>query len=117
MYDPAETLIDYLRDFHWHAQHFKREDGRALYGILLESDDCRVLAESWSKALGPKPRGRPKILPSLFGNPYREEFERELAMIVKRRGKKRGAINRAINILAKKYRVQFDAMRKRIAEK
>jgi hypothetical protein len=67
----------------------------------------------WAEQTTPR-RGRHKQLPSLFGNPYREEFVREKKKIIAAGGKERGAIKEAITVLAKRHRVEFDTMRKRI---
>ena len=69
----------------------------------------------WDEQTTPRRRGRHKLHPSLFGNPYKNEFEREREKIIAARGKERGATKEAITALAERHNVEFDTMRKRIA--
>jgi hypothetical protein len=100
-------------DSQYRRQWFVTENGEKLEGVLLDADECK-LPRDWWMEIQHRPRGRPELEPSLFGNSYKEEFEQVRATIVGSTGKQRGSIQQAIAILAKKYRIEPDAMRKRI---
>ena len=108
-----KTLASYVRE----SKTYRTEDGELVDGILLDSPACDLLVRWWGKGRKPNPRGRRRALPSLFGNPYREEFEEEKRKIISHRKRERGATKEAIAALAVRHRVSFDAMRKRIREK
>jgi hypothetical protein len=108
-----ETLAGYWRE----KQSYRTDDGEVVEGILLDRDGCKLLLRWWGKVGKPVPRGRPRSQPSLFGNPYKTEFDEEKQKIVASRMKARGATKEAIHILAERYRVTFDTMRKRIRGK
>jgi hypothetical protein len=87
-------------------------------GYLLAANELELL-QRWALQVQSRRRGRPSkaghpTQRTLF-NLYTEEFERERKKAIQARGgKERGAIKKAITILAKRHRVEFDAMRKRI---
>jgi hypothetical protein len=111
-----EKMIEQLMqdlDSSYRRQQFITEEGKSIHGVLLDSDECELLV-SWWEEMQPRHRGRPKLHPSLFGNPYKEEFEQERQKIVAARKKERGATKQAIAVLAARHRVEFDTMRKRI---
>jgi hypothetical protein len=98
-------------------QEYILPDGTAEEGVLLSRDEYERLIDWWDHQTTPPPaqrRGRRTLHPSLFGNPYKSEFEEEKQKILKARGKGRGATKEAITTLAKRHRVEFDTMRKRI---
>jgi hypothetical protein len=109
-------LINELRSYQYHARAYFTQDGTSEVGVLLNSNECKLLVRWWEETTNapPRRRGRRQLQPSLFGNPYKEEFERERKKIAAARGKARGATKEAIAALAERYKVTFDAMRKRI---
>jgi hypothetical protein len=113
----AEKLLETLANYWLAKQFYRTDDGEFVEGMLLVGDDCELLLRWWGKVRKPVPRGRPRLHPSLFGNPYQEEFELEKQKIIATRKKVRGATKEAIHVLAARHRVNFDAMRKRIRGK
>jgi hypothetical protein len=118
----AEKILERLRQFGSNAQDYTSEDGETEHGILLDAAACEKLLWWGERAGKYARRGRPRRrgwhTASLFPNRYQEEFELERQKIIQARGgKARGAIKEAIAILAKRHRVEFDAMRKRIKGK
>ena len=103
------TIDAQYRDSRWRS----RRHGETVPGILVESDEWEQLVKLWEQ-IRPRPKGRPELEPSLFGNPYKEEFDKVRDQVAGKIGKQRGSVQRAIAILAKKYRVEPDTMRKRI---
>jgi len=95
-------------------QEYAAADGTREKGVLLSPDEYDELISWWKEQTTPRGKGRRKLHPSLFGNPYKEEFAWERKKIIAAGGKERGATKEAITALAKRHRVEFDTMRKRI---
>lgn len=85
-----------------------------MLGVLLDDQDCETLAQWWKEFPVTRAKGRPPREPSLFGNPFRQEFEEERQKIISAGGKTRGATKKATAALALKYSIEFETMRKRI---
>lgn len=113
----VERLLETFQLYWSEKQSYGTDDGELAEGILLDRKACELLVRWWGRVRKPVPQGRPRALPSLFGNPYLAEFEKEKEKIVAARKKDRGATKEAIAILAARHRVTFDAMRKRVRGK
>jgi hypothetical protein len=113
---PDDTVYSLIDDIsRREPQDYTAPDGTLEYGVLLSPDEYDDLISWRKKQEPPRGRGRRKLQPSLLGNPYKEEFEREKKKIIASSGRERGAIKKAIASLARRHRVEFDTMRKRIA--
>jgi hypothetical protein len=115
--ESQEKEIDHLisdLDSNFRRDWFLTERGEKVEGVLLDADECQLLMDFW-RDIKHRRKGRPIKQPSLslFGDTYREEFEREKAKILAT-GEQRGSVQRAIAVLAQRYRIEPDAMRKRI---
>jgi hypothetical protein len=110
-------ILEQLANYWLEAQSYRIDGGQIVEGILLDRNACELLLRWWGKVRKPVPRGRPPSQPSLFGNPYKREFDEEKQKILISRKKVRGATKEAICILAERHRVTFDTMRKRISGK
>ena len=108
-----DNLIHDLAEYYKNKQQYFTDNGETKCGILLDEEACKLLVRWWEKSR-PRKKGRPAKLPSLFANPFKQEFEQEIEKIKAARGTIRGATKAAIHILAERHRVQFDTMRKRI---
>jgi hypothetical protein len=116
MSESLEKDIDYLMndiDSNFRREWFLTERGEKTEGVLLDDDECQLLVDFW-RDIKHRRKGRPVKEPSLFGNTFQEEFERERAKILAT-GKQRGSVQQAIAIVAQRYRIEPDAMRKRIS--
>jgi hypothetical protein len=111
-YRSFETLITEISSCS--AEQYLNSEGKMAYGVLLSLEVRAQLERLYEEEIAPGRRGRSMTLPSLLADPLWEEFETERIRIIAVTGKERGANTKATRILAERYKVEFDAMRKRI---
>jgi hypothetical protein len=94
-------------------------DGTEVHGVILDPKQYAALLSWWVDQTTLREKGRKKrhpVLPGLFSNPHRDEYESEIKKHIKATGKVRGARTAAQRKLAELHGRTEDAIRKRVAK-